>query len=136
MSWTESLIKLSTFEVEARQKRLGEVVGRRAEAERRLLELAAEGVAEARSAEADAQAGLYHIGFLEGLRVRKAAILAELAALKLEEQGARDALAEAFEDQKKYEHAAEQLRLAAVRKEAKREAAAYDELGLRQARGR
>ena len=50
-----------------------------------------------------------------------------------EEQGARDALSEAFEALKKYEQVAENQRLMRVQAEAKRETAEFDELGLRKA---
>jgi len=52
-----------------------------------------------------------------------------------EEAGARDALAQAFEEQKKYEQIAEQARLMELKAQAKVEAAAMDELGLRKAGG-
>jgi len=51
--------------------------------------------------------------------------------MAIEEEGARDALALAFEEQKKYEQVAESMRLAQVKETAKRETAALDELGLR-----
>jgi flagellar FliJ protein len=51
----------------------------------------------------------------------------------LEERGARDALAQAFEEQKKYEQIAEQQRLLGLKEEARQETAALDELGLRRA---
>ena len=53
----------------------------------------------------------------------------------LEEAGARDALAEAFEDLKKYEQVAETTRLNKLIAAAKRETAALDELGLRRRPG-
>jgi len=136
MSWTQSLIKLSGYNVEVLQKRLAEIVDRRAAAELRLLGLEEEGRIEAERARSDAEAGWYHLGFIEGLRQRKDAIRAEIAACLAEEEGARDALAEAFEEQKKYEQVAENLRVTAQRETARRETAALDELGLRRAAGR
>jgi flagellar FliJ protein len=65
------------------------------------------------------------------MRNRRAAVQAEIAALAAEEAGARDALAEAFEALKRFEHIAETARLAAVKEEARRETVALDELGLR-----
>ncbi len=135
MSWAKSLIKLSTYEVEVLQKRLAEIGRRKMDAEMRLMLLAAEGEAEARRAVEDAEAGWYHIGFADGLRARKAAIQEEISMIALEEEGARDVLAQAFEEQKKYEHIAENMRLAQVKDVAKRESAALDELGLRRAAG-
>jgi flagellar FliJ protein len=131
MSWADSLIKLSAYEAEVLQKRLAEVVERRVAAELKLAMLEAEGEAEARFAEDDARAGLYRAGFLEGLRQRKAQAQSRIDVLLVEEQGARDALTEAFEAQKKYEHVAEGMRLAARKEAGRRATAALDELGLR-----
>jgi flagellar FliJ protein len=131
MSWAQSLIKLATSEVETRQKQLTQIARLRTDAETRLRVLRAEGEAEAKRAGQDAEAGWYHIGFQDGLRLRKAAIEAEIRQLLIEEQGARDALAQTFEEQKKYEHVAETARVALVKETARRETAELDELGLR-----
>ena len=135
MSWAQSLVKLSTYEVEVLQKRMGEIAQRRRDAEMRLLMLEAEGEAEAANARASAEAGMYLIGFQEGLRARRTVVLAELADLAMEEQGARDALNGAFEEQKKYEQVAEDIRLTRLRELARRDAAVMDEMGLRRAAG-
>ena len=135
MSWAQSLIKLSTYEVEVLQKRLADIAERRMEQEMRLVMLAAEAEAEAMRAGDDAASGWYHIGFMDGLRVRRAAIQAQINALRTEEAGARDALAQAFEEQKKYEQVAEQARQLELREAGRRETAALDELGLRKAVG-
>jgi flagellar FliJ protein len=134
MSWAQSLIKLSTYEVEARQLRLSEITERLTAAQTRLRVLVAEGEAEAKRASQDAEAGWYHIGYADGLRIRKAAILAEIDAIEAEERGARDALAEAFEEQKKYEQVAEGMRLTAAKEERRRENAELDEVGMQAAR--
>ncbi|MDB5436165.1 MAG: fliJ [Phenylobacterium sp.] len=136
MSWSKSLIKLATYEVEVLQKRLAEIADRRAAAEMKLVMLVAEGEAEAMRARQDAASGWYNIGFFEGLRGRKAAAQLDIETLEAEERGARDALAQAFEDQKKYEQVAENARKLEVKEEARRETAALDELGLRAAGGR
>ncbi|THD62178.1 flagellar FliJ family protein [Phenylobacterium sp.] len=134
MSWADSLIKLSTYEVENRQLRLTEIARKRADAETRLRVLIAEGEAESKRATQDAEAGWYHAGFAAGLKVRKAAIQAEIDALEAEERGAREALAEAFEEQKKYEQVAENMRVAQVKETNRRENAELDEVGMRAAR--
>jgi flagellar FliJ protein len=69
------------------------------------------------------------------VKVRREAIEREIDAIAAEEAGARDALAEAFETQKKFEQVAESARVAEEREAARRENAAMDEMGLR-ARGR
>jgi flagellar FliJ protein len=135
MSWADSLIKLSGYEVETLQKRLSEIVERRIQAEMQIVLIEAEAEAEAAHARHDAEAGWYQVGFLEGVRVRKAQTQIEIDRIALEEAGARDALAAAFEDQKKYEQVAENMRLARNKEVAKQETAALDELGLRRAGG-
>ena len=136
MSWTDSLIRISGYQVEVLQQRLSEIMDRREAAEMRLLMLEAEGVAEANNARNNAESGWYHLGFMEGLKARTAAVEVEIASITAEEAGARDALAEAFEEQKKYEHVAENHRVLARRETARRDTAALDELGLRRASGR
>jgi len=131
MSWRESLIRLSTYEVEVLQKRLAEIVDRRFAIELRIASLEAEAESETILARNNAEAGIYMIGFREGVRIRRAALDLELAALEAEEEGARDALSEAFEAQKKYEQVAETERLAQMREAGRRELAALDELALR-----
>ena len=74
-------------------------------------------------------------GFFEGLKIRKARVQSEIDAILVEEGGARDALSEAFEAQKKYEHIAEGLRVEARKQQGRIEAAALDELGLRKRAG-
>ena len=135
MSWADSLIKLSTYEVEILQKRLGEIADRRMAAEMKLILLEAEGEAEAHRAREDAEHGWYQVGFLEGLRIRKAAAQVEIDRIADEEAGARDALSLAYEEQKKYEQVAEGIAVARRKEVAKQETAALDELGLRRAAG-
>jgi flagellar FliJ protein len=134
MSWTESLIKLASYEVENRQLRLAEIAKRLADAEIRLAVLEAEGEAEAKHAGQNAEAGWYLAGYTAGLKVRKAALQAEIDAIQAEERGARDALAQAFEEQKKYEQVAESARAAEVKETRRRENAELDEVGMRAAR--
>jgi flagellar FliJ protein len=136
VSWSDSLIKLATFEVEGHQQRLGEIMQRLANAEMRLAVLHAEGEAEAKRAREDASTGWYIIGYAEGLRARKAAVQADIDAIRAEERGVRDALTQAFEEQKKYEHVAEGIRLAAVKETNRRENAELDDVGARAAQRR
>jgi flagellar protein FliJ len=126
-----SLIRLADLEVETLQKRLRDIADRRAAVELVLESLELEGREESARATLDASAGWYLVGFREGLRARRARAEADLRALASEEAGARDALSRAYEEQKKYEHLAEAARVVAVRKAARIEAAALDELALR-----
>ena len=131
MSWAQSLIRLSSYEAEVLQKRLAEIVDRRVAAELKLVMLEAEGEAEARFSAHEAAAGIYRAGFLEGLRLRRARAQTDIDVILIEEQGARDALSEAFEAQKKYEHIAESLKITERKEQSRRETQALDELGLR-----
>lgn len=133
MSWADSLIKLSTYEVEVIQKRMAEVQERRAAVEAKRAQLDAEGEAEAQWARNDPEAAWSHAGYAQGLRARKSVLDAEIARIALEEQGVRDALNQAFETQKKYEHVAEAAKLQQRKAADRLEAAAFDELGLRRA---
>lgn len=134
MSWQESLIKLATYEVESRQQQLAEVVRRLSEAQMRLAVLVAEGEAEERFAAEDPEGGWRHAAYAQGLRIRKARLQAEIDTVEIEERGARDALAQAFEEQKKYEQVAENARVAAAKELLRREGAELDEVGVQAAR--
>ncbi|MDB5453765.1 MAG: flagellar export protein FliJ [Caulobacteraceae bacterium] len=131
MKWATSLIRISTYAVEVLQKRLAEVVERRVALEMRLASLDAEEEAERRHADEHADARIYLAGFRRGVQIRREKLQAEFAQVVLEEEGARDALSEAFEALKRFEKVAENFRLAEEAEEAKRETAALDELGLR-----
>jgi flagellar FliJ protein len=132
--WVQSLIRISDYEVQTLQKRLAEIVGRRVDAEMRIVMLEAESEAEARHAESDVEAGFMQLGFTHAVRMRKAEIQITIEALLVEETGARDALSVAFEDLKRYEHVAEAQKVKAAKLEQQRETAALDELGLRRPR--
>ena len=136
MSWRGSLVRISGYQVEQLRIRLAEVLERKAEAEVKLVLLHAEAEAEARRAAVHAEAGWYRRGYLEGWRARRDAANAELAALNAEETGARDALAEAFAELKKYELIEEGAQASARRDAARLETAGMDELGARKAAAR
>ena len=131
-----SLIRLSNFQVEELQKRLSVIVDARTQWELRMAVLEAEAEMELANARANAEAGWYMVGFREGLKVRRKAIQDNIDSLIAEEEGARDALNEAYEGLKKYEQVAENAAQAARREMAKRETAALDELGLRRVAAR
>lgn len=136
MKWTQSLIRISEHQIDELRKRVRDIAERRAECERRLMELAVEAAAEAEQARASVEAGWYLIGYREGWKARKDKVLAQLDALRLEEEGVRDALAVAFEELKKVEQVADAARAAKGRAEAKIENANLDELALRARGGR
>jgi flagellar export protein FliJ len=131
--WAQSLIRLSGYEVETLQKRLADITTRRATAEMRLAVLEAEHEVERERAAMDAHAAMQLSAYVAGWKIRKATVESELSVVSAEELGARDALARAFEEQKKFEHVAELSRLGALAAAAKVEAAAMDEAALRRA---
>lgn len=130
MSWEQSLIRIAGYEVEVRQKRLAEVVSRREAAEMRLVMLDAEFEAEVGFIRSRPEAAFHQAAYMAGSKDRRLRILAEIDLILAEESGARDALAEAFEAQKKYEHVAEGMARQRAREAARRETAELDELGV------
>jgi len=133
VSWEKSLIRIAGYDVEIRQKRLAEVVLRREAAEMRLLMIDAEQEAEAAYIRSRPEAAFHQSAYLAACKARRLNILAEIDLILAEESGARDALAEAFEAQKKYEHVADGMARSRLREAARRETAELDELGVRQA---
>ena len=131
MKWADQLIRLATYQLDVLQTRLTEVVGRREAAELRLAMLIAEGEAEIALARRDPEAAWRLGAFAEGLKSRKTAARRAIDLALAEERGARDALGEAFETLKKYEHVAGAARTAALREVGRRESAALDEIALR-----
>jgi len=129
--WANSLIRISGYEVETLQKRLADIVARRAQIAMRLAVLEAEMEVEKTRAADDPQAAMLMPAYVEAWKIRRNATESELAAVAAEEDGARDALARAFEELKKFEHVAELSRIDKAKKEARRETAALDELALR-----
>lgn len=130
-AWAQSLIRISNYEVETLQKRLAEITARRASAEMRLAVLDAEVEVERERARTDGDAAMLLQAYLTGWKLRRAVAETDVAEIETEELGARDALTGAFEELKKFEHVAETTRLNALIAVAKRETAAFDELGLR-----
>ena len=136
MKWADSLIRIAKHEVETLQKRVGEITERRMACERRLKAMHEEAQDEAQRARTDPEAGWYQAGYMKGWRMMREQLIEQIAALNVEETGARDALALAFEELKKFEHVAELARMAELKEQAKRESAALDEMGLRKATNR
>ena len=131
--WAASLIRISNHEVETLQKRLADTPDPRWAGQRPTPMRHPAAEPEAKNAEGDASAGWYMIGYREGYKRRKADMLVQIEQCQLEESGARDALSEAFENLKKYEHVAEQAKILAAKKLGAFEAAQMDEVSIRRA---
>ena len=132
-AWAQSLIRISSYEVETLQKRLAEITARRASAEMRIAVLEAEAEIEQDRARADADAAMMLQAYLNGWKLRKSAALADVVEIEAEEEGARDALTGAFEELKKFEHVAEATRLNQLVAAQRRESAVMDEQAIRRA---
>src|SRR5690606_11347928 len=91
-AWAQSLIRISNYEVETLQKRLAEISARKAEVEMRVAVLDAEAEIERENARHDASAAMMLQAYLNGWTQRRADAEAEVAAVAVEEEGARDAL--------------------------------------------
>jgi hypothetical protein len=135
MSWRDSLVRLAEHDVETLRKRLAEILDRRAMVEGRAAALGAQVAAERAKAASDAAVAFLLPAFLNGAKLRQAAIVADFHAISSEEAGARDALAQAFEALKKFEHVAETARIAMAKTAAGVEARLMDEIGLRKRAG-
>jgi len=136
MSWDRSLVRLSTYEVEVQQKHLAEIAARRAAAERSLADMLAQAEVEAERSVGDAESARLFSRYIEGVRARKLMIEQEIHRISLEEAGAREALNQAFEEQKKYELVSVNIQRAKAKKQAQIEMAALDEIGLRRTAAR
>ena len=134
MTWRDALVRISTYDVDELRKRLAIILDRRAGLEMKLVMLAAEAEAEMRHADLDAELRIYRAGFMAGVKARREAIQAEIEVIGQEEAGARDALNQAFEAQKKFERVAELANIAVAKQAARLETAEMDELGLRASR--
>jgi len=131
MSWTDSLMRLRNYEIEALRKRLLALLDRRGALEAELKALDEEARREAAHARSDVDAAWCLAAFQEGCKQRRARVEGDLRALDAEEAGARDALSQAFEALKKVEKAAEGIAAATAKDAARRETQAMDEQALR-----
>jgi len=136
MSWRESLIRIATYEVETLQKRLKEILDRYDSILKTLDSLDLEAEEEKLRARTDASIAWCHPDYVRAWKLRRERLTADLAAVEMEAEGARDALASAFEELKKIEHVAELAARQEARDLQKREDAALDEIALRNASAR
>jgi flagellar FliJ protein len=114
---------------------VAEITERRTACEMRVAMMHAEAEDEAHRARTDPEAGWYQAGYMKGWRLMREQLVEQIAALTIEETGARDALARAFEELKKFEHVAEVARVAELKEQDRRDTAALDEMGLRKSKG-
>jgi hypothetical protein len=131
MSWTASLIKIRAFEVDLLKKRVGEAVRAHTAAEAAAEALDLELAAEASHALADPSVSHAFAAFRRAWIPRKADAMALVRTRAMEEQGCRDALAEAYAELKKVETIAAGHAVVAAAKEVRIENGRLDEIALR-----
>ncbi len=131
MSWSDSLIRISTYEVDELQKRLKEILDRQDAAEQAMDTLDLEAEEEKLRASVDPSVAWCHPDYVKAWKLRRARLEAQLTEITLEAEGARDALSQAFEALKKVEHVAELARLQRARSDLRIENAGLDEIALR-----
>ena len=132
MGWRQSLIRISNFKVEELQKRLKEIEDRREAALLVLDALDLEAEEEKLRARSDPSVAWCHPDYVKAWKIRRAKTEADVVAISAEAEGARDALSEAFEELKKFEHAETLAKTAEAKEEARRENAQLDEIALQQ----
>lgn len=126
----ETLIRLAKHRVEAVQKLVASAEKTRSDMERRLEDLDARAERERRAAEADPARATTWPAFQAALKVQRGNIEASIAGVDDQLVLLRADLAEAFEEQKKYETLEERRQAREAETRARREQARLDEAAL------
>ena len=135
MSTLETLIRLSQNRTEERQRLLKSALDAEAETQGRLEALAASVVAEKAAALADPMMAAGLPLYLARAKAEREALETELQQRSQAAASARDALAEAFEEQKKYEISKDRRDARLAAEQGRREQAFLDEIALRRRGG-
>ena len=130
MKTHETLIRLAKLEVDNRRRLLADLLDRDAAFDRAIDRLDAEVQAERDKARQNPEFATGYAAYVRHADDRRAALVNDKAALGEEIVGARDRLAEAFEEQKKYEITAENQAEAEAAEANRREQGELDALGL------
>lgn len=126
----ETLIRLAKHRVEAVQKLVASAEKTRSDMERRLEDLDARAEREQRAAETDPARATTWPAFMAALKVQRGNIEASIAGVDDQLVLLRADLAEAFEEQKKYETLEERRQAREAETRARREQARLDEAAL------
>jgi flagellar export protein FliJ len=133
----ETLIRLAKHRVDSVHKLVASAEKTRADLEKRLADLDARAERERRTVEADPARAQTWQAFLVALKAQRANVEASIAGVDEQLVSLRADLAEAFEEQKKYETLEERRQAREAEARAKREQATLDEAaGNRYARQR
>lgn len=135
MKTVATLIRLAKLEVDNRRRRLADLLEQDAAFDRAIDRLDGEIVAERQKARETPEYAAGYAAYAKHAANRRKALVDRKVALAIDIDKARDSLAEAFEEQKKYEITADRQEEAETAEENRREQQDLDELGL-QAHGR
>lgn len=130
MKTVSTLIRLAKLEVDNRRRLLADLLDQDAAFDRALDRLDAELDSERQKVREMPEYGAGFAAYAKNTASRRKALVDRKAALAVDIDTARDRLAEAFEEQKKYEITAERQEEEEVAEENKREQLDLDELGL------
>lgn len=130
MKTVATLIRLAKLEVDNRRRVLADLLDQDAAFDRAIDNLDAEVEAQRQKVRETPEYGAGFAAYSKHAANRREALEERKAALAVDIDAARDRLAEAFEDQKKYEITAEKQDEAEAAELSKREQLALDELGL------
>ena len=126
----ETLIRLGRFEVDEKRRLLQAVLDREQALRDDLAGLEAQEKAEQRFVETHADQAAAYGSFSAANKQRREAALVKIAEMIPEIEAARDALAEAFAEQKRYEIAKENRDMERRAEDGRREREELDELAL------
>ncbi len=130
MSTVETLIRLSKLDVDERRRALSDLLDRDAVIDRRIVQLDEELTRERQKARDEPEFAGGFAAYSEAAAGRRQSLVDEKAALAIEIESARDRLAQAYEEQKKYEITAERQEEAAASERNRLDQIVADELGL------
>lgn len=130
MKTVSTLIRLAKLEVDNRRRLLADLLEQDAAFDRAIDRLDGEVAAERQKARESPEYGGGFAAYARHAANRRKALIDRKAALAADIDAARDRLAEAFEEQKKYEITAERQDEEEAAEENKREQQDLDELGL------
>lgn len=127
----KTLVRLNDWEVDQKRRALGEELRQLDNLEGRLKALEEELIREqAKAAEMPTEAGILYGAYAQSVLNRREDLQAKIAEQELAVERARDALAEAYLEFKKYEIAEERRVTAEARALAKEEQTVLDEIGI------
>jgi len=136
VSTIESLIRLHRWQVDERRRSLAELEGLAEQLRDELRRLAEEQQAEADAASGSLEAQFAYAGYVRQAMERQRTLEKSQADVEVQMLQAREALAQAFEEMKRYETAATNRERLRVQRVARRESLELDALAIENFRRR